>query len=46
MQAERVAGFKEFVAEVRSGGFPAPEHVVKAPEGLIDAFLQAMDRKG
>ena len=45
MQAERVAGFKEFVQDVRSGGFPGPQHVIKAPEGLIDAFLQAVDRQ-
>lgn len=45
MQAERVAGFKEFVQDVRSGAFPGPQHVVKAPEGLIEAFLQAADRK-
>ena len=45
MQAERVAGFKEFVQEVRSGAFPGAEHVVKAPEGLIEAFLEQADRK-
>ncbi|MBA3478224.1 MAG: 3-methyl-2-oxobutanoate hydroxymethyltransferase [Lautropia sp.] len=46
MQAERVAGFKEFVQEVRSGRFPAPEHLVKAPEGLIEAFVDMADKKG
>ena len=45
MQAERVAGFKEFVQDVRSGAFPGAEHVVKAPEGLIEAFLEQADRK-
>ena len=39
MQAERIAGFKEFIADVRSGAFPAPQHVVKAPQGLIEKFL-------
>jgi len=39
MQAERIAGFKEFIEDVRSGGFPAPQHVVKAPQGLIEAFV-------
>ena len=39
MQAERVAAFSEFIADVRSGAFPGPEHVVNAPAGLIDAFL-------
>ncbi len=39
MQAERIAGFKDFVKDVRSGAFPGPEHIVAAPEGLIQAFL-------
>lgn len=39
MQAERIAGFSEFAQDVRSGAFPGPEHVVNAPEGLINAFL-------
>lgn len=45
MQAERIAGFKEFIADVRSGGFPTPQHAVKAPPGVIDAFLNQVDRK-
>ena len=45
MQAQRVAGFKEFVQDVRSGSFPGTEHVVKAPEGLIDAFIELADKK-
>ena len=45
MQAERIAGFKEFIADVRSGGFPAPEHVVKAPQGLIEAFVEKVGGK-
>ncbi len=39
MQAERIAGFKDFVSDVRAGAFPGPEHVVGAPEGLMRAFL-------
>lgn len=46
MQAERVAGFKEFIADVRSGGFPAPQHVVKAPPGVIEMFVNQVDGKG
>ena len=45
MQAERIAGFKEFIEDVRSGGFPAPQHVVKAPQGLIEAFLEKLGGK-
>jgi 3-methyl-2-oxobutanoate hydroxymethyltransferase len=39
MQAERIAGFMEYARDVRSGAFPGPQHVVNAPEGLINAFL-------
>jgi 3-methyl-2-oxobutanoate hydroxymethyltransferase len=46
MQAERVAGFREFIADVRSGSFPGPEHLVKAPQGLIEGFLEKLDGKG
>jgi 3-methyl-2-oxobutanoate hydroxymethyltransferase len=43
MQAERVAGFKEFAEDVRSGRFPGPQHVINAPDGLIDAFVKLAD---
>lgn len=43
MQAERVAGFREFIADVKGGTFPGPQHVIKAPDGLIDAFVKAAD---
>ena len=44
MQAERIAGFKDFIRDVQSGGFPGPEHVIKAPDGLIDAFVKKVGR--
>jgi 3-methyl-2-oxobutanoate hydroxymethyltransferase len=43
MQVERVEGFREYIADVKSGKFPGPEHIVKAPEGLIDQFLASVD---
>jgi len=39
MQEERIGGFREYIADVQSGKFPGPEHVIKAPDGLIDDFL-------
>jgi 3-methyl-2-oxobutanoate hydroxymethyltransferase len=39
MQQERIAGFKEFIADVRGGQFPKPEHVIKAPADLIEKFV-------
>ena len=43
MQAERVAGFEAFVDDVQQGRFPASEHVIKAPDGLIGDFVDAVD---
>jgi 3-methyl-2-oxobutanoate hydroxymethyltransferase len=40
MQAERIAGFKEFIQDVKSGGFPGREHIIEAPDGLIRAFVE------
>ncbi len=45
IQTERVAGFKEFVDDVRGGRFPAEEHVIRAPGGLVDDFLGALDSR-
>ena len=39
MQAERVAGFKEFIEDVRLNRFPDIDRVIKAPDGLIENFL-------
>ncbi len=44
MQRERVGGFKDFIADVRDGQFPASEHIIKASDGLIDDFLGAIDK--
>lgn len=43
IQRERVAGFKEFVDDVQNGRFPAEEHIVKAPDGLVSDFLKSLD---
>lgn len=45
MQRERVAGFKEFVEEVRSGQFPKAEHVIKATGNLIETFVAAVEKE-
>lgn len=43
MQVERVAGFRDYIEDVKSGQFPGPNHVVNAPKGLIKEFLTAID---
>ncbi len=45
LQAERVAGFKEFVTDVHDGSFPGAEHVVAAPDGLMDSFRAALEKQ-
>lgn len=45
MQAERIAGFREFIEEVKSGAFPAREHIVDAPDGLIRAFVDYFNQR-
>jgi 3-methyl-2-oxobutanoate hydroxymethyltransferase len=44
MQRERVAGFREFVDDVRTGRFPGPEHVIKTSGGLIEDFTAALEK--
>ena len=42
MQEQRISGFKEFIDDVKSGKFPGPEHVIRAKEGLVDKFVEAV----
>lgn len=46
MQVERVAGFREYIEDVRTGGFPAKQHIIEAPDGLIDEFLKFAESYG
>ena len=39
LQAERVAAFREYAADVASGYFPAVEHVVPIADAEYAAFL-------
>ncbi|MFN7844583.1 MAG: 3-methyl-2-oxobutanoate hydroxymethyltransferase [Pirellula sp.] len=43
IQQERVGGFRDYISDVKEGRFPRPEHIVKAPAGLIDQFLATVD---
>lgn len=43
IQRERVGGFRDYISDVKNGQFPGPEHIVKAPDGLIDQFLSSIN---
>jgi 3-methyl-2-oxobutanoate hydroxymethyltransferase len=44
LQAERVAAFGEFVADVRAGRYPGPEHDVPIADAEHAAFFAALER--
>ena len=43
LQLERVGGFKDFIEDVYNKRFPAREHVIKAPDNLIEEFLKYLN---
>lgn len=38
LQTERVSAFREFIADVQSGGYPQPQHNVTMKDEDFDAF--------
>ena len=42
LQSERIAAFAEFRADVASGAYPAPGHVVPIADAEFDSFMKAM----
>jgi 3-methyl-2-oxobutanoate hydroxymethyltransferase len=44
LQTERVAAFKEFIADVNSGAYPRPEHVVPIGNEELERFRTAIAR--
>lgn len=43
LQRERVAAFREFIADVGSGAFPGPTELVAMPEHELAAFLDGLE---
>jgi 3-methyl-2-oxobutanoate hydroxymethyltransferase len=46
MQRERVAAFQEFIADVRGAQFPQAQHVIKAPDDLMERFTAEITKPG
>jgi len=43
LQAERIAAFGEFVADVQAGAYPGPEHDVAVADSEFFVFLKGLD---
>lgn len=43
LQKERIAAFKEFIADVNSGAYPKPEHAVPITNEEFDGFRAAIE---
>jgi 3-methyl-2-oxobutanoate hydroxymethyltransferase len=43
LQRERVGAFSEFAADVASGAYPQPEHLVPVDDDLVTAFVEHLD---
>src|SRR6185369_16506223 len=46
LQQERIAAFREFIADVRSGAYPEPHHVVSIADAEFDAFVKDVKSAG
>jgi 3-methyl-2-oxobutanoate hydroxymethyltransferase len=46
LQAERIAAFKEFVADVNSLAYPEEKHIVRMAPDELSAFLERLDGRG
>ena len=42
LQEERIAAFREYVADVESGSFPEPRHLVEMDEAEFEAFRDSL----
>lgn len=43
LQRERIAAFGEFRADVESGAYPQPEHIVDVDPDVVSAFVASLD---
>ena len=45
LQSERVAAFKEYVADVESGAYPEPRHIVRMAADELELFRTELSRR-
>lgn len=46
LQAERVAAFREFIADVETGAYPEQRHLVAMPDGEFEQFINGLEKGG
>ncbi len=46
LQQERIAAFSEYAADVKSGVYPAQEHLVGVDRAELEAFMASLDSMG
>ena len=46
LQQERISAFSEFIADVRSGGYPQPQHAVPIADTEFETFLASVPQAG
>lgn len=46
LQTERIAAFREFVADVDTGAYPEARHLVAMDAGEFDRFLEGLEKGG
>src|SRR5271154_4715873 len=44
LQRERIAAFKEFRADVETGAYPEPKHLVPIADAEFDAFMEGLEK--
>jgi 3-methyl-2-oxobutanoate hydroxymethyltransferase len=44
LQQERIGAFREFIADVRSGDYPEPEHAVPIADAEFQGFMASIGR--
>jgi 3-methyl-2-oxobutanoate hydroxymethyltransferase len=45
MQHERVAAFREYIADVQTNAFPGPEHIINVKSEVVSDFLEKLDKE-
>lgn len=45
MQTERIAAYREYIADIQNGAFPEPRHLVAMSEAEFDGFRETLEKQ-